>query len=187
MAEAETKTKILSGVGRQMLDAQTEARRREEAERKEAFELRKYEEGPGRAEAEIRLQEELRAKYRPQDFNRMLFDIAANPKHPNHELALSLLGGQRRGADARPDFAKSQELIQARIDRFSKESKKQLEAELGRKPTDEDIREYVTKKYFKELELQFGPDSLKGQGRAGGTPTAPAGNTSGKPWERNYR
>ena len=187
MAESETKTKILSGVGRQMLDAQTEARRREEAERKEAFEQQKYKDAPEREAAIIRLQAELQAKNRPQDFNRMLFDIAANPKHPNHELALSLLGGQRRGADARPDFAKSQELIQARIDRFSKESKKQLEAELGRKPTDDDIREYVTKKYYKELELIFGPDSLKGQGRAGGTPTAPAGNTSGKPWERNYR
>ena len=167
MAESETKTKILSGVGRQMLDVQTEKRREEETQRKEAFEQRKYEEAPKRAEAEIRLQAELQAKNRPQDFNRMLFEIAANPKHPNHELALSLLGGQRRGADARPDFAKSQELIQARIDRFSKESKKQLEVELGRKPTDEDIREYVTKKYFKELELQFDPGAEYGKIKLG--------------------
>lgn len=187
MAESETKTKILSGVGRQMLDVQTEKRREEEAQRKEAFEQRKYEEAPKRAEAEIRLQAELQAKNRPQDFNRMLFEIAANPKHPNHELALSLLGGQRRGADARPDFAKSQELIQARIDRFSKESKKQLEVELGRKPTDEDIREYVTKKYYQELELIFGPSSMKGQGMVGVKPNAPVGDTSGLPWERKYK
>ena len=187
MAEAETKTKILSGVGRQMLDAQTEARRREEAERKEAFEQQKYKDAPEREAAIIRLQAELQAKNRPQDFNRMLFDIAANPKHPNRELALSLLGGKGGGADARPDFAKSQELIQARIDRFSKESKKQLEAELGRKPTDEDIREHVTNKFYQELELKFGPSSMKGQGRVGVTPSAPAGDTSGKPWERNYK
>ena len=126
MTESQARTKIFGDVGKQMFDAETEARRKVEADRKEAFEQRKYEEAPKRAEDEIRLQEKLRAEYRPQDYNRMLFEMATNPKHPNRELALSLLGGKGGGADARPDFAKSQELIQARIDRFSKESKNNL-------------------------------------------------------------